>query len=240
MKELWSKVVENGVFVLEFIAIAIGLFAISYLIEVLIRKKNNVTGKMFSTKQTAFIGMLSAVSGVLMVLDFPVLAIAPSFYKFDFSDIPALIGSFAFGPLAGVMIEFVKILVKLLIKGTSTVFIGELAAFLGGVAIVLPASVIYLWKKNKKSAIVGCIAGTLSKTLLESLFNAWYLLPAFAKLFHMELDSIIAMGTAIHASIDDVYSFVFLTVAPFNLLKGTAVSLVTVLVYKRLRKFLHA
>ena len=110
------------------------------------------------------IGMFSAIAMILHVLDFPIF-FAPGFYKMDFSELPILVGSFAFGPVAGVMMEFVKILLKLCIKGTSTAFIGDLANFVVGCSLIIPASAVYSFKKTKKNAILACIAGTLVMTI---------------------------------------------------------------------------
>ena len=95
----------------------------------------------------AKVGVLSAMATVLMLFEFP-LPIAPSFYELDFSEVAVLIGSFALGPLAGVLIEFIKILINLLINGTDTLFVGELANFLMGCAFVLPAALVYCRKKT--------------------------------------------------------------------------------------------
>ena len=100
------------------------------------------------------VGVLSAMATVLMLFEFP-LPIAPSFYELDFSEVAVLTGSFALGPLAGVLIEFIKILINLLINGTDTFFVGELANFLMGCAFVLPASLVYFRKKTLGRAIVG-------------------------------------------------------------------------------------
>lgn len=179
------------------------------------------------------IGVFSAISAILMLFEFPV-PFAPPFYEIDFSELPALIGTFAYGPVAGVMIEFCKIVLKLLMKGTTTAFVGDLANFSIGCSFLLPASVIYLLKKTRKNAVIGCIAGTLIMTVVGTAFNAVYLLPKFAQMYGMPLDAIIGMGTSINPAITGVTSFVVLAVAPLNLLKGTTVSVVTLLVYKKL------
>ena len=136
------------------------------------------------------------------------------------------------------MIEFCKILLKLLVKGTSTAFVGDLANFVIGCSFILPASLIYLFKKTKSRAIVGCVSGTLIMTVFGTAFNAIYLLPAFSKLYGMPLDSIIAMGAEINGGVTGLVSFVCLCVAPMNLLKGTVASLVTMLIYKPLSPIL--
>lgn len=174
-----------------------------------------------------------------MVLEFPV-PFAPSFYGLDFSELPALIGAFAYGPVAGVMIEFCKILIKLVLKPSSTAFVGELANFSISCMLVLPASVIYLFKKSRKQAILGTVVGTLIMTAFGSCFNAIYLLPKFSELYGIPLDAIIGMGTAINPAIHSISGLVLMCVVPLNLLKGGLVSLITILVYKKLSPILKA
>lgn len=239
MNGLLQSVKENVVFCLVFLGIIAGMFVLAYVVELAFKKKNGDTEKMLSTRKMAMVGVFSATAVVLYVLDFPV-PFAPPFYKLDFSEIPVLVGSFAFGPVAGVMIEFVKILLKLLLKGTDTAFVGDLANFMVGCSFILPASFLYQFKKSKKNAILGCITATLVMTVFGTAFNAVYLIPTFAKLYGMPLDVIVAMGTKIHASIDNVVSLVVMCVAPLNLVKGTSVSLITVLVYKKLSPILKS
>ncbi len=230
---LWTSVKDNVVFVLVSVGIAIALFGIAYLSEKLIKKKNNDTERILTTRKMAMIGVFSAVAMVLHIFDFPVF-FAPPFYKLDFSELPALIGTFAFGPVAGIMIEFCKILLKLFVKGTSTAFVGDLANFVIGCSFILPASIIYMFKKTKKNAIAASAVGTMIMTVFGTMFNAIYLLPAFATLYGMPLDVIVGMGTSINANITDVTTLVIFAVAPMNLLKGCSVSIVTMLVYKKL------
>ncbi len=234
---LWTSVKDNVMFVLVSIGIAAALFAIAYLAEKLIKKKSKDTERVLSTRKIAVIGVFSAISAILMLFEFPV-PFAPPFYELDFSEIPALIGTFAFGPVAGIMIEFCKILLKLLIKGTSTAFVGDLANFVVGCSFILPASIIYTFKKTKVNAIVASVVGTLIMTVFGTMFNAIYLLPAFSALYGMPLDAIVGMGTEINGNITSVTTLVIFAVAPLNLLKGGSVSLVTMLVYKKLSPIL--
>ncbi|MCD7835672.1 MAG: ECF transporter S component [Lachnospiraceae bacterium] len=241
MNGLWSNVVENVVFVLEFLALIAVLFVAALLLEKAAQKKRKVSEPLFSTRKMTMIGMFSAVSAILMLFELP-LPFAPSFYKLDFSELPILIGTFAFGPMAGVMMEFVKILLKLLIKGTSTAFVGDFANFAVGCSFILPASVIYAFGKSRKNAIIACISGTLIMTVFGTAFNAVYLLPAFSKLYGMPLDSILAMGAEVNplASESSIISFVAACVAPLNLIKGVSVSVVTMLVYKPLSSIIKS
>jgi len=170
---------------------------------------------------------------VLHMLDFPLLFLAPGFYKLDFSELPVLLCGFYLGPTSTVLCEGVKILLKLMLKSTSTAFVGDLANFVVGCSFVLPATIWYHIHKSRHSAIVGLILGTLSMSVFGTAFNAVYLLPKFAQLYGMPLDTIIAMGAEIHAGIHNVTTFVVLCVAPLNLVKGAVVSFLTMLLYKR-------
>lgn len=238
MNSLAATVTENLIFVLEFLGIIAAMVLIAYLVERYGKKRSGKKERTLSTRKTAMIGVFSAIAFILYMLDFAV-PFAPGFYKLDFSEIPALIGAFAFGPVAAVLIEFCKVLLGILITGTSTAFVGDLANFVVGCSFLLPASIIYLFKKTKKNAIIGCIVGTLVMTIFGTAFNAVYLLPKFAQLYGMPLDSIIDMGHTINPAITNITTFVMFAVAPLNLLKGGIVSLVTILVYKKLSPILH-
>lgn len=237
MNELITSIMQNVTFVLEFLGLVAAMLLIAVIAEKLIQKKNGEKTKLLTTRKIAMIGMFSAIAGVLMLLDFPV-PFAPSFYKLDASELPVLICGFAFGPLAGVLTEFVKILINLLLTSTSTAFVGELANFCVGCAMILPATIIYHVKKKKATALIGCITGTLVMTVFGTLFNAVYLLPTFAVMYGMPIDALIAMGTAINGNITDIYTFVAFSVAPMNLLKGTAISILTFVLYKPLSPIL--
>ena len=183
-------------------------------------------------------GMLGAIAVVLMLFEIP-LPFAPSFYETDFSEVPVLVGSFAMGPLAGAAIELVKILLNLLINGTTTAGVGEFANFLIGCSLVVPAGVIYRRNKTRKGAIIGMAAGTACMTLLGCALNAYLLLPAYSAAFQLPLDALVAMGTAVNGNITDLLTFVAFAVAPFNLLKGVLVSLIVFLIYKKISPVLH-
>ena len=235
MNELCKSVTENLVFVLEFLAVIIALFALAVLLEKVAQKVRGVKEPLFNTRKLAMIGMFSALAMILHLFDFP-LFFAPGFYKLDFSELPILIGTFAFGPTAGVLMEFIKILLKLFVKGTSTAFVGDLANFVVGCSFILPASAVYAFRKNKKSAIIACVVGTLVMTIFGTAFNAIYLLPAFSKLYGMPLEDILTMGAAVNPLVTDgsILSFVAACVAPLNIIKGVSVSVVTLLIYKPL------
>lgn len=194
---------------------------------------NVMTKPRIRTKTIAQIGMLSAIAVVLMLFEIP-LPFAPAFYEIDFSEVPVLVGCFAIGPFAGAAIELIKILLNLAINGTITAGVGEFANFLIGCSFVVPAGIIYKKMHNKKGAIVGMVSGTLIMTILGCFLNAYLLLPTYAKAFQMPIEALVGMGTAVNANITDMLTFVAFAVAPFNLLKGVLVSLIVLLIYKKI------
>ena len=193
--------------------------------------------KKLNTKMIAQIGMLGAIAVVLMLFEIP-LPFAPSFYEIDFSEVPVLVGAFAMGPMAGVLIELIKIILNLCINGSVTAGVGEVANFVIGCALVLPAAFIYKRKKTKKGAIVGLVTGTLFMTISGCFINAYVMLPTYAKAFGMPIEALVEMGSAVNASITDLFTFVMFAVVPFNLLKGVLVSVIVLLIYKKISPIL--
>lgn len=198
--------------------------------EAVTRKKVRTRGNVRTITQ---IGMLSAIAVVLMLFEIP-LPFAPAFYEIDFSEVPVLVGCFAMGPVAGAAIEFVKIILNLLINGSVTAGVGEIANFLIGCAFCVPAGIIYRRNKTKKTAVTGMIVGTVFMTAAGCLLNAYVLLPAYAKAFEMPIKGLIEMGTAVNGNITNLFTFVIFAVAPFNLLKGILVSLIVMAIYKKI------
>ncbi|MBR3128222.1 MAG: ECF transporter S component [Solobacterium sp.] len=192
-----------------------------------------------SVRALTKIAVLSAVAFVLMYFDFP-LPFIPSFYKLDFSETAVMVGGFAMGPGAACAIEGLKILLKILFKGTDTAYVGELANFLIGCAYVLPASFLYRNKKTKQQALIGLVAGTLCMTAVGVIINYAVLLPAYSFFYQLPMDVLIGMGTALIPAITDKLTFVLLATTPFNIIKGILVSVLTVLLYKRISPLLHS
>lgn len=186
-----------------------------------------------AVKNMITIGMLAAIAVILMLFEFPIPFLAPGFYKLDLSELPVLIGTFAMGPVAGIAIEFVKILLNLLINGTTTAYVGELGNFIVGCAFLIPAGILYWRKKTFKRAVIALVVGGLTMVAAGSLMNAYVLLPLYASAFG-GMQNIIAAGTAVNGHITSVATFVLLAVAPFNLVKAVLVSVLTLLLYKRI------
>lgn len=184
----------------------------------------------------AEVGMLSAAATVIMAFEIPLPFLAPPFYQLDFSEVPALIGGFALGPVAGILIELVKVLLHMMIKGSATAGVGDLANFLIGCSFLVPASLIYCMHKTRRVAIAGMAVGTVSMAIIGCVLNAFVLLPAYTVIMPME--TILEAGKAVNANIDSVFTFVLIAVAPFNLVKGVVVSLVTLVLYKYISRLL--
>ncbi len=195
-------------------------------------KKNKLTTRMITQ-----IGMLGAIATVLMLFEIP-LPFAPSFYEIDFSEVPVLIGCFSMGPLAGALIELVKIILNFVINGTATAGVGEIANYIIGISLCVPAGIIYKKSKTKKSAVLGLAVGTVFMTVLGCFVNAYVLLPTYAAAFKMPIDALVEMGTAINANITNIFTFVMFAVAPFNLLKGVLDSIIVIAVYKKISPIL--
>ena len=182
------------------------------------------------TRYLVQIGMLAGIAVVLMLFDIP-LPFAPSFYQIDLSELPVLIGAFAMGPMAGVLIELIKVLLNLVINGTDTAFVGEFANFLIGCALIVPAALVYQRKKTRKSAVIGMAA-------VGGVINAYVLLPAYSAAFGIPIDGLVEMGAAVNQAITSLPTFCLFAVVPFNLVKGLVVSVITLLLYKHISRIL--
>ena len=164
--------------------------------------------------------------------------IAPSFYKIDLSEVPIMIGAFAMGPLAAAVIELIKILLNFVLNGTTTAGVGELGNFIMGCALVMPAGFIYKRAKTRKHAILGMVTGIVCMAVASALVNGLLLLPAYGNAFGMPVDTFVEMGAAIIPAIHSLTTFCLFSVAPFNIIKGIVVSLITLVLYKHISRLL--
>ena len=180
------------------------------------------------------IAAMSAIAGVLMMFEMP-LWFAPGFYKMDLSDLPALICGLAMGPLAGVIIEGIKVIISIILGGTTTFFVGEVSNFIIGCSFVVPAAFVYKYNRSRKGAYIGMTVGTLILASVGSAMNAFVLIPAYVKILELPMEQIVAMGTAVNPAITSLSTLVLFAVVPFNLLKGMLVSIITALIYKKIR-----
>jgi len=245
LKKVGKSANENVDFLLKALAVVAVIMIVAGVAEYWIRKSREKKGETVgaNTKSSlklhrmTLIAMLSAVATVLMLLEFPIPGI-PVFYKMDFSELPVIIGAFAMGPVAGVIIEFLKVLLNLVLNGTSTAFVGEFANFIMGCCFIVPASILYYARKTKRMSRIGLAVGCLSVTICSCFLNAYLLLPTYSKLFHMDLDKIIGMGTDRNGMIKTLRTFILYGVAPFNLVKYGVVSLITLVIYKHISRLL--
>jgi riboflavin transporter FmnP len=191
-------------------------------------------GKRPNIRVMTVSAMLAAVSAVLMFIEFPI-PIFPSFLKFDFSDLPALIGAFSFGPIAGLAIELIKNLFHLL--RTQTGGVGELANFIVGCALVLPAAIVYRKWKTRRGAVIGIVAGIVVMAIAAAFANYYITLPFFTSF--MPIDAIIEMCAKLIPAVDSKFDVVLLSIVPFNLMKGVVICLITFLLYKHLSRLIH-
>lgn len=184
------------------------------------------------------IAILSALASVIMLLEFPIPFIAPGFYKLDFSEVVILIGGFSMGPVAALVIEFMKNFINLLIDGTVTGGVGELANFLIGASFTVSASIVYKFIKSKKGALISCIVGCLTLAVVGALINYFIVVPAYATMFG-GIENIVLVGSEVNPAVNTLFDFVLICVIPFNLLKGVVCSIITFLLYKRVSPILH-
>lgn len=174
-------------------------------------------------------GMLSAIAFLLMFFDFSV-PFMPNFIKMDLSELPALIGSFALGPVSGVAICLIKNLLHLM--KTTTGGVGELSNFILGATFVFTAGMIYKHKKNKKSAIIGSLVGAVAMAVVSVFSNYYLVYPVYTKF--MPLDAIIAAYQAINPNVDGLWACLICFNMPFTFVKGLFSVIITLLIYKRL------
>ncbi len=231
MKKLWQAFLENT----GFVAVCAGIVAMLYLLAKIGERYLCQVRKISRTRRITIIAICGALAALLMLFEFPLPFMAPDFYKLDFSELPVMLAGFYLGPSAAVACEGLKVLLKLLLKGTTTAFVGDFANFVVGSLMVLPAVLLYHSGKRKKSALLGLLVGTVSMALLGSAFNALYLLPKFAEMM-IPMEAILAAGQKVWPIIDSVWSLVLLCVVPLNLLKGGLVSALTLLLYKRVAR----
>lgn len=200
---------------------------------------HTLSKETWNTRVMVKVSVLGVISFILMFFEFPIAWMAPPFIKMDISDIPALLGAFSIGPMAGVIIQFLKNLLNLVFEGTTTAAVGELANFVVGSAFAFTAGTIYFRRKTFKNAVIGLIAGTLVMTVVIALANYYIMFPFYAKLFGWPIQDLVSMGTAINGNIVDLKTMMIYSIVPFNLFKGAVVTAVTVLIYKKLSPILH-
>ena len=195
--------------------------------------------KKDTTHNLTVAAMLSAVAFILMFIEFPIPMLIPAFIKMDFSDLPALLGAFALGPVYGVIISFMKNLLHIVIKGTSTACVGELSNFILGAIFSAVAGYLYMHHKSRKTAIIGAVAGAVAMGVLSVPSNYFVVYPAYVQFYHMPLEAILGMYQAILPSADSLIKCLIIFNLPFTLVKGLLDAVLCMLIYKPLSPILH-
>ena len=193
----------------------------------------------WTTKNMVKISVLGVIAFVLMFFELPLPFLAPPFIKLDISDLPALIGSFALGPMAGVIIQLLKNVLNVLVEGSTTGGVGELANFVVGSLFAYTAGLFYYKEKNFNRALIGLVVGTITMTIGISLANYFVMFPLYAKLMGQPVQAFVDMGAVINKNIVDLRTMMLWAIVPFNLLKGIILTALTLLVYKRVSPILH-
>ncbi len=184
--------------------------------------------------------MLSAVAFVLMYIKFPIPVLIPSFVKMDISDLPTLLGAFALGPVYGIIISFIKAVLNALIEGTTTGYVGELCNFLLGAVFSFSAGVIYQIKKNKRSALIGAIVGSVIMGVLSLPINYYLTYPLYINLyFGGNADNCLALYQVILPFVNSLTQCLIIFNIPFTILKGLLCSAICFVIYKPLSPVLH-
>lgn len=192
------------------------------------------TGK-WSIQKLIYTAMLAAVAGVLMSLEFSV-PMMPPFYKVDFSDVPSVIAVFLMGPVSGICVEVIKLLIKLVTVGTNTMYVGELANLIAAFLFVWP--LWFLYQKlgaNRKAAVEALLLSIVIRTACACFINANITLPLYAKAMSLPLDEVIRMVASVNPAIKDLNGFIILATIPFNVLKVGLNYIVGQLLFVRLR-----
>lgn len=180
--------------------------------------------------------LLGVIAFLIMYLDF-MLPMMPDFLKFDFSDVAALIGTFALGPVYGVLVELIKnILHGLFVGGTA--FVGELANFLVGGLLVFTAGMVYRKNKSKKGALKALAAGSIVMVFMSGILNVYIFLPLYAKVLGWNLDAIVGASAKANPWITDLKTYIFLAILPFNAIKAIVHSIITLSLYKKVSPIL--
>lgn len=190
-------------------------------------------------KTIAFVGLMGAVSAVLMLFRFPI-PFMPPFLSFDLSGLMEMLGGFMFGPFAAVCIIIVKILLQLVIQGSFSLGTGELQNFILSSCYVLPALFIYHRNKSKKTAAAGMAVSTVFVSAVAILTNLYLIIPFYVKLFGMTMEDIIGMCSAVNPAMKNAMTMALFGILPFNLIKYSVTSVVTFIVYKRLSKLIRS
>lgn len=197
-------------------------------------RNQSKTAKQVNVRYLTATAMLTAVAYILMFFDFSIPMLIPSFIKMDLSELPALIGSFAMGPMCGVLVCLLKNLLHLTI--TTTGGVGELSNFILGAAFVLPAGLIYKHKKTRKSALLGSLLGAAVMGVLSIVSNYYLVYPFYYNF--MPKETVLAAYQAILPGMKNILQCLVCFNMPFTIVKGLISVAITFVIYKSLSPIL--
>ena len=189
--------------------------------------------KKTNIRRLSLAAMMGAIAFVFLFVNFSIPVISP-FAEFDAAALPELIGGFVLGPIGAVEIILVKLLLKIVIVGTESMYTGELQNLILSFAFVLPAVIFYRRHRTKKGAVIGLVIGSLCKIVVGVFTNMFIIFPFYIELYGMNWDAIIGMCSALIPAIHDIPTVVLFSIVPFNVLSRTLSSVITILVYKKI------
>lgn len=192
--------------------------------------------KVSRTRKITAAAIFTALAVVLMYLEIP-LPLMPPFLKFDFSEVPVLVGSFALGPVYGIVIELLKNLIHLPVTGTMG--IGEVSNFITGSIYVFTAGMVYQRLRSRKGAVMGMLVATLLLALVAAPFNYFVTLPLYGSVLNFSTEAIVGMSAKMNPAITSKETLIVLAFVPFNLFKGLVVALITFFIYKPISKLIN-
>lgn len=188
--------------------------------------------RVFETNNLVKIAIFSALAGLIMMFKFPI-PVAPSFMTIDFGDVATLVSGFILGPISGIVTVVMKNIINLLLNGTTTFYVGEVSNIIVGSAFVGISSVIYHRHKTKKVAIFGLAVGVLVMTIIASLSNYFVIFPLYASVMGIDLQAFVDFMPP-NNYVNTFNDMILFAIVPFNIIKGTLNSIVTVLIYKHI------
>lgn len=203
------------------------------------KEKTLKSKKILNIRKIAATAMLSAISFVLMFIEFPIPMLIPPFIKFDISDLPALLGAFAFGPWTGALIELLKNLLHIVFKGSSSAYVGELCNFILGAMMCITAGYIYKNQKNKKHVIIGAICGAGIMAVISVPINYFIVYPTYVIAYKMPMTVIIDMYKKLLPASNTLLKSLIIFNMPFTFVKGIIDAIICIFIYKPLSPLLH-
>ncbi len=184
------------------------------------------------TRRLTMITLMATISFLFMYFSFSVPILSP-FAEFDLSPIPEIIGGFILGPLGAIEIIGLKLLLKLVFQGSQSMLVGEIQNFFLSVAYVIPAVLYYYKHRTKKGAVIGLVLGSVISVVVAVFTNVYMIFPAYMKLYGMNWEGIVEICSAVNPWIRDVPTMVAFSVIPFNVVSRAVVSIITVVIYKK-------